>query len=70
MAGDWTENIKITWIRWGLVALVAIDILFFLALHFIRQHYYNVFYVSHSIALVVLLVAVRPSSPLDPPPSR
>ena len=58
-AGVWTEKIQETYIRWGLVALVCMDILFFFALAFIRQHYYNFFYISHSIALVVLLVAVR-----------
>lgn len=58
MQGTWTEKTKLTFVRWGLVALVSIDILFFFALGLIRQRYYNFFYISHSIALVVLLVAV------------
>lgn len=59
-AGVWTQRTQEMYIRWGLVALVSMDILFFFSLAFIRQNYYNVFYVSHSISLVVLLVAVRP----------
>ena len=46
--------------RWGCVALGCMDILFLFSLSGVRQMYYHLFYVTHSIAAVVLLVAVSP----------
>lgn len=66
-AGVWTQRTQEMYIRWGLVALVSMDILFFFSLAFIRQNYYNVFYVSHSISLVVLLVAACLHQPFTIP---
>ncbi|KAI0339247.1 incomplete iron reductase [Trametopsis cervina] len=58
LRGIWRERISETNYSWGLVALVSIDILFISSLSFVRQNFYNVFYFSHLIALVLLLVAV------------
>ncbi|KZT71208.1 hypothetical protein DAEQUDRAFT_750102 [Daedalea quercina L-15889] len=44
--------------RWGCVALGCMDILFLFSLSGVRQMYYQLFFVTHSIAAVVLLVAV------------
>ena len=55
----WTETIQEPFIRWGLVALVSIDILFLFSLSPIRQKFYNIFFATHLIALIVLLFAVR-----------
>ncbi|KAJ3559281.1 hypothetical protein NM688_g432 [Phlebia brevispora] len=56
--GVWTQRTKMTYVRWGLVALVSLDILFFFSLHIIRRKAYNVFISTHLIALVVFLVAI------------
>lgn len=45
------------------VGLVCIDILAFFSTSFWRNKYYNVFLVSHVIAVVGLLASVRPLSP-------
>lgn len=46
--------------RWGCVALGCMDILFLFSLSGVRQMYYHLFYVTHSIAAIVLLIAVSP----------
>ncbi|TFY68805.1 hypothetical protein EVJ58_g796 [Rhodofomes roseus] len=44
-------------IIWGFVALVAVDILYFLSLQILRELLYPVFYFSHVLAAIILLPA-------------
>lgn len=59
MQGIWTARLQDPTFRWGLVALVSIDLLFLSSLSYIRHHYYNLFFYTHSTAMIVLLIAVR-----------
>ncbi|TCD61297.1 hypothetical protein EIP91_008665 [Steccherinum ochraceum] len=60
LQGVWTQRLQEAEFRWGMVALVSFDILFFFSLRFVRQLSYNLFFVSHVIALCVAIVAVSP----------
>ena len=44
---------------WGLVALIAIQLLSILSIGFIRERLYGLFYFSHLIGFVVLMIGVR-----------
>ncbi|KAI0081357.1 hypothetical protein K474DRAFT_1588111 [Panus rudis PR-1116 ss-1] len=57
-AGTFTQHIQPAEIRWGLVALVSFDILFFFSLSVFRQKVYQFFYATHFVALIVALIAI------------
>lgn len=46
---------------WGMALLVAMDVLYFFSTPFWRQHAYNIFIWSHTVAVLVLIPAVSPS---------
>ncbi|TFY62033.1 hypothetical protein EVJ58_g4126 [Rhodofomes roseus] len=52
---------------WGCVALGCMDILFLFSLGGVRQMYYNLFYTTHIIAAIVLLVALYYHEDFDIP---
>ena len=57
--GVWTQRTQEIYVRWGLVGLVSLDILFIFSLKAFRKEFYNLFLFTHLIALVVFMVAVR-----------
>ncbi|GJF00186.1 iron reductase [Phanerochaete sordida] len=67
LEGKWVAETKQQYVRWGLVALVALDVLLVFALGAVRRHHYNLFYASHSAALVVLLIAISKHQPFAIP---
>ncbi|KAI0794915.1 hypothetical protein C8Q75DRAFT_748025 [Abortiporus biennis] len=58
LQGIWTQRTKLTYVRWGLVALVAFDIQFFFSLSIFRRRMYNFFLLTHYIGLITVLIAV------------
>ena len=50
--------------RWGLVGLIAMDVMAFFSTSFWRRRAYNVFLASHIIGFSILLPAVRNSQML------
>ncbi|KZT71970.1 hypothetical protein DAEQUDRAFT_723603 [Daedalea quercina L-15889] len=50
-------------IIWGCVALGCMDVLWLLSLSAVRQTYYNLFYVSHVIAAITVIVATAYHQP-------
>lgn len=52
-----TEHLK-TYVKWGIVSLVSMDVLFAFSVSVIREMHYQFFYVSHVIAAVIMLVSV------------
>lgn len=46
------------YVIWGCIALGGMDVLYLLSFTAMRQTYYQLFYVSHIVAAVVVLVAV------------
>lgn len=60
-AGTWKEDTQHPLIRWGLLALVCMDLLFLFSISVFRQMFYNVFYITHVISAVVMLAAVSVS---------
>ncbi|KAI0916569.1 hypothetical protein AcV5_003023 [Taiwanofungus camphoratus] len=51
-----TEHLK-TYVKWGIVSLVSMDVLFAFSVSVIREMHYQFFYVSHVIAAVIMLVS-------------
>ncbi|OBZ77685.1 Ferric reductase transmembrane component 3 [Grifola frondosa] len=59
LAGTFQETIAKPEFTWGLVGLVAADLLYFFSLGFFRQKVYNsVFLTSHIVSAIILLVAM------------
>ncbi|EED82579.1 hypothetical iron reductase [Postia placenta Mad-698-R] len=54
----WNEATTLPPIRFGLLALTCMDILFLLSISTLRQICYPVFYASHVVAAIVMLAAV------------
>lgn len=59
LQGVFTLRLEQPRFRFGVVALVAVDILFVFSLAICRQRAYNIFLISHLVAFVVFIVAVR-----------
>lgn len=66
MAGTFMHNIKVGPSAWGLVALIAVDIMAFFSTAFWRRKAYNVFIATHVFGMALLLPAVS-SFPLTLP---
>lgn len=58
IAGNLSEHISEPSIMWALVALVCSDILGIFSMQFVRSRSYNLFLVTHIVALIVLLFSV------------
>ncbi|TFY64102.1 hypothetical protein EVJ58_g2857 [Rhodofomes roseus] len=54
-------------IIWGCVALGCMDVLWLFSISAVRQTYYNLFYVSHVVAAIAVLVATFYHMPWDMP---
>ncbi|KAG8216185.1 ferric reductase like transmembrane component-domain-containing protein [Butyriboletus roseoflavus] len=63
IAGNLSQNISAPTIKWGLVALVCFDMLGIFSLHFVRSRSYNLFFITHAVASIVLLFSVCNHSP-------
>lgn len=57
-AGTFTRIVASPKNAWGMVMLVAIDVLYFFSIPFFRQKAYNLFIWSHTIAVILLLPAI------------
>ncbi|EED79879.1 hypothetical iron reductase [Postia placenta Mad-698-R] len=64
-AGTWKEDTQHPLIRWGLLALVCMDLLFLFSISVFRQMFYNGFYITHVISAVVMLAAVWKHAPVN-----
>lgn len=60
-AGTFATSIARPRNAWGLVLLVAMDLLFFFSLDFWRRKAYNVFWWSHTIGIIILFPSVSES---------
>ncbi|EIW75935.1 hypothetical protein CONPUDRAFT_85160 [Coniophora puteana RWD-64-598 SS2] len=58
LTGIWVEKLRDPQYYWGMTALVAFDILFFLSVSAVRSKSYNLFWVSHFGSLIVVLPAL------------
>ncbi|KAH9918083.1 uncharacterized protein B0H18DRAFT_1032519 [Fomitopsis serialis] len=63
----WSTVIKIAHIQWGLVGLVCMDLLFLLSVSTFRQMFYHVFYASHVVCAIILLIATCFHNPTAQP---
>jgi ferric-chelate reductase len=59
MSAKLTEPI----VRWGILTLVCFDLLGFFSIQFVRMKYYNLFFRTHAVGLIVALPAVCGSYP-------
>ncbi|KAG0697861.1 ferric reductase like transmembrane component-domain-containing protein, partial [Suillus ampliporus] len=57
LAGDIYEKLAEDYVRWGIVALVCLDILGFCSTEFVRSKSYNLFIATHVAGLIVFLFA-------------
>ncbi|THH32211.1 hypothetical protein EUX98_g1990 [Antrodiella citrinella] len=67
LRGIWTQRLQQAEFRWGVVALVNADILFFFSLRIFRQLWYNLFIFTHLIALATLIIAISFHQPAAHP---
>ncbi|KAG8221543.1 ferric reductase like transmembrane component-domain-containing protein [Butyriboletus roseoflavus] len=58
-AGQFTKNMQVPANRMGVVALVALDVLFFFSTSFWRRKAYNIFFFSHIACFAVFLPMVH-----------
>ncbi|KAG2360392.1 hypothetical protein BDR07DRAFT_1289654 [Suillus spraguei] len=58
LAGDINKKLTENSIRWGIVALVCLDLLGFCSTEYVRSKSYNLFIVSHVVSLIIFLFAV------------
>ncbi|KAG0693168.1 ferric reductase like transmembrane component-domain-containing protein [Suillus ampliporus] len=57
LAGDIYEKLAEDYVRWGIVAVVCLDILGFCSTEFVRSKSYNLFIATHVAGLIVFLFA-------------
>ncbi|KAG2346595.1 hypothetical protein BDR05DRAFT_794213 [Suillus weaverae] len=57
LAGNIYEKLAEDSIRWGIVALVCLDLLGFCSTEYVRSKSYNLFIVSHVVSLIIFLFA-------------
>ena len=67
LEGTFMLNMTHSFTRWGLVGLIAIDVMAFFSTSFWRRKAYNVFLASHIIGFTILLPAVRNPQMLQVP---
>ncbi|KAH8088905.1 ferric reductase like transmembrane component-domain-containing protein [Cristinia sonorae] len=67
LSGVWTARLQEAEFRWGLVALVSFDILAIFSLRTVRQLSYNLFYFTHLVGGVVLIIAISFHQPASRP---
>ncbi|KAH9838087.1 iron reductase [Rhodofomes roseus] len=65
--GAWSTVIVLAHIRWGLVGLVCMDFLFLFSVSSFRQRFYHVFYASHIVSAIILLIATCFHNPTAQP---
>lgn len=58
LAGTVSMHLSEPFIRWGFVGLVCFDMLGVFSVQFVRSKFYNVFFVTHVVGLIVLLFSV------------
>ncbi len=61
MGGIFTASIKEPQNAWGLLALVALDVLWLFSLDFWRQKAYNIFLTIHILCFALVIPGVRSS---------
>jgi hypothetical protein len=61
LAGDIYKMLAEDSIRWGIVALVCLDLLGFCSTEYVRSKSYNLFIASHVLSLIIFLFAVSSS---------
>jgi hypothetical protein len=61
LAGDIYQNLAKDFVRWGIVALVCLDLLGFCSTEYVRSKSYNLFIASHVVSLIIFLFAVSNS---------
>ncbi|KAG1741000.1 ferric reductase like transmembrane component-domain-containing protein [Suillus lakei] len=57
LAGDIYKKLAEDYVRWGIVALVCLDLLGFCSTEYVRSKSYNLFIVSHVASLIIFLFA-------------
>ncbi|KIK38307.1 hypothetical protein CY34DRAFT_15128 [Suillus luteus UH-Slu-Lm8-n1] len=57
LAGDIYQNLAKDFVRWGIVALVCLDLLGFCSTEYVRSKSYNLFIASHVVSLIIFLFA-------------
>ncbi|KAG1733904.1 uncharacterized protein EDB91DRAFT_1147924 [Suillus paluster] len=57
LAGDISKKLAEDSIRWGIVALICLDLLGFCSTEFVRSKSYNLFIATHAVGLFVFLFA-------------
>ncbi|KAG2059380.1 hypothetical protein BDR06DRAFT_949427 [Suillus hirtellus] len=57
LAGDIYSKLAEDYVRWGIVALVCLDILGFCSTDYVRSKSYNLFITSHVVSLIIFLFA-------------
>lgn len=58
LAGEINKKLAENPIRWGIVALVCLDLLGFCSTEYVRSKSYNLFIVSHVVSLIIFLFAI------------
>ncbi|KAI9459071.1 ferric reductase like transmembrane component-domain-containing protein [Boletus coccyginus] len=57
LQGSISQNIAQPYVRWGMVTLVSFDLLGFFSVQWVRTRYYNLFFWTHAVGLIVALIA-------------
>ncbi|KAG2148175.1 ferric reductase like transmembrane component-domain-containing protein [Suillus bovinus] len=57
LAGDIYNKLAEDFVRWGIVALVCLDLLGFCSTEYVRSKSYNLFITSHVVSLIIFLFA-------------
>lgn len=57
LAGDIYSKLAEDYVRWGIVALVCLDVLGFCSTDYVRSKSYNLFITSHVVSLIIFLFA-------------
>lgn len=57
LAGTISEKLAEDYIRWGIVALICLDLLGFCSTEYVRSKSYNLFIATHVVSLIIFLFA-------------
>ncbi|RDB26830.1 Ferric reductase transmembrane component 5 [Hypsizygus marmoreus] len=58
LSGKFTKMIKLPFATWGLVALVALDVMVIFSTSFVRRKAYNLFIATHVAGMIVTMVGI------------